>query len=80
MDAYPSKQCVGHLTTCRLGVGQVAIWENKVTRTILNHTVATAGDFDGVDLSAQLAGSTPVDRTLYWRFKANEQAAIRDGD
>lgn len=39
------------------------------------------GRFDGVDLSAQLAGrSAPLERTLCWRFKANDQAAIRQGD
>jgi len=42
---------------------------------------AQAGTFDGIDLSAQLAGkAAPVARTLYWREKANDQAAIRDGD
>lgn len=42
--------------------------------------VARAGKFDGVDLSAQMTGkAAPVERTLYWRFKANEQAALREG-
>lgn len=42
---------------------------------------ATAGTFDGIDLSAQLAGkAAPMERTLFWRFKANEQAALRQGD
>ncbi|WP_240334416.1 sulfatase-like hydrolase/transferase [Sphingobium estronivorans] len=42
---------------------------------------ATAGRFDGMDLSKQLLGKAPlVDRTLYWRFKAGEQAAIREGN
>ncbi len=37
--------------------------------------------FDGMDLSPQIIGSKPaVERTLYWRFKANEQAAVRSGD
>lgn len=39
-----------------------------------------AGDFDGLDLSAQLMGAPAVERTLFWRFKANEQAAVRSGD
>ncbi len=40
-----------------------------------------AGQFDGLDLSAQLRDrAAPVTRTLYWRFKANAQAAMRDGD
>lgn len=43
--------------------------------------VGKAGTFDGIDLSAQLIGKTaPVDRALYWRFKANGQAALRQGD
>lgn len=44
-------------------------------------SVAKAGTFDGMDLSAQLAGGAPpVERTLYWRFNANDQAAVRQGD
>lgn len=39
------------------------------------------GGLDGMDLSSQIVGEEPVvERTLYWRFKANEQAAIRSGD
>ncbi|NBC34970.1 sulfatase-like hydrolase/transferase [Novosphingobium sp. FSY-8] len=37
--------------------------------------------FDGADLSAQLArGAAPVARQLFWRFKAGDQAALREGD
>jgi arylsulfatase A-like enzyme len=35
---------------------------------------------DGIDLGAQLAGATPVSRELFWRYKANQQFAMRDGD
>ncbi|MEY4376959.1 MAG: hypothetical protein RJB26_1509 [Pseudomonadota bacterium] len=43
--------------------------------------VAKAGTFDGVDLSSVLSGKTPaLARRLCWRFKAAQQAAIRDGD
>jgi hypothetical protein len=36
---------------------------------------------DGVNLLPVLTGSAPVvPRTLYWRYKANAQRAIRDGD
>ena len=36
---------------------------------------------DGVNLLPLLTGSAPVvPRTLYWRYKANAQRAIRDGD
>ncbi|MFM5923098.1 MAG: sulfatase [Novosphingobium sp.] len=43
--------------------------------------VAAAGKFDGADLSAQLAGrAAPIERTLFWRFNANGQAAVRQGD
>ena len=42
---------------------------------------AQAGRFDGMDLSAQLMGKAdPIERTLFWRFKANEQAAVRQGN
>ncbi|SFG42897.1 Arylsulfatase A [Novosphingobium sp. CF614] len=44
-------------------------------------SVAKAGTFDGVDLSRQFTGqSADIERTLFWRFKANEQAAVRKGD
>jgi arylsulfatase A-like enzyme len=37
--------------------------------------------FDGIDLLPQLAGNRPLaPRTLFWRFKANAQRAVRDGD
>ncbi|WP_294135526.1 sulfatase-like hydrolase/transferase [Sphingobium sp.] len=49
--------------------------------TMAGGTVGKAGTFDGMDLSAQLTGkAAPVDRSLYWRFKANGQAALRQGD
>jgi len=36
---------------------------------------------DGVNLLPHLVqGTAPVSRTLYWRYKANHQRAIRDGD
>ena len=51
--------------------------------TFLSIARGQAGDreFDGLDLSAQLTGkAAPIERTLFWRFKANEQAAVRKGD
>lgn len=42
---------------------------------------AQAGDFDGLDLSPQLIAQAPARmRDLFWRFKANEQAAVRQGN
>ena len=42
---------------------------------------ARAGTFDGADLSAQfLTGAAPVARTIFWRMKADNQAAVRQGD
>ena len=39
------------------------------------------GVYDGMDLSAQIMeGAAPVTRTLFWRMKAYNQAAIRRGD
>jgi arylsulfatase A-like enzyme len=36
---------------------------------------------DGINLLPQVTqNATPVARTLYWRYKANAQRAIRDGD
>jgi len=38
-------------------------------------------EFDGIDLSGQLLGDRMVvERTLYWRMKAHQQAAVRNGD
>lgn len=38
-------------------------------------------DSDGANLLPQILGHSPViARTLFWRYKANEQSAIRDGD
>jgi arylsulfatase A-like enzyme len=42
---------------------------------------AKVGKLDGLDLSAQLTLKAPVQsRELFFRMKANEQAAIRQGD
>ena len=39
------------------------------------------GRFDGVNLLPQLFGQEPaVDRTVFWRFKTSNQAAVRTGD
>ena len=39
------------------------------------------GLFDGANLLPQLTGDAdPVERTLFWRYRANEQAAVRRGD
>jgi arylsulfatase A-like enzyme len=35
---------------------------------------------DGIDLLPILDGAAEQPRTLYWRYKNNEQAAMRDGD
>lgn len=43
--------------------------------------VSAAGAFDGEDLSDQLLGrAEPVERTIFWRFNAADQAAVRQGD
>lgn len=39
------------------------------------------GLFDGENLSAQItANAEPLQRTLFWRFKAGDQAAVRRGE
>ena len=49
--------------------------------TMAGGNVAKAGTFDGADLAAQLTGkAASIERTLFWRFKANNQAAVRKGD
>mgnify|MGYP001208924511 CR=1 FL=1 len=49
--------------------------------SIAGGNVTAAGTFDGLDLSAQLLGKAgPIERTLFWRFNAGDQAAVRKGD
>ena len=36
--------------------------------------------YDGISILPQLTGQQPVPRTLFWRFNAANQAAIREGD
>ncbi len=39
------------------------------------------GKFDGLNLLPQLRGNaSPLDRTIFWRFKAGEQGAVRQGE
>ncbi len=41
----------------------------------------SSSDTDGTNLLPQLTGAAPaISRTLFWRYKANDQAAVRDGD
>lgn len=40
----------------------------------------TGMSFDGSNLLPQWLGAAPVPRKLFWRFKASEQAALREGD
>ncbi|MFT3756697.1 MAG: sulfatase-like hydrolase/transferase [Pseudoxanthomonas sp.] len=42
---------------------------------------ATKAKLDGVNLLPQLTGqAAPVERTLFWRYKAHDQAAVRHGN
>lgn len=42
---------------------------------------AAEDQFDGIDVLPQLLGEAePVTRTLFWRFRSNEQGAVRQGD
>lgn len=43
-------------------------------------TVDPAYPSDGIDIMPQLLGSPSVPRTLFWRYHANDQAAIRSGN
>jgi arylsulfatase A-like enzyme len=41
----------------------------------------SAYPMDGINLLPMLTGATPIQpRTLFWRYKANAQRAVRDGD
>jgi arylsulfatase A-like enzyme len=35
---------------------------------------------DGIDLAPYLHGAAPIPRKLFWRYKADRQRALRDGD
>ena len=61
---------------------QVAISMDWLPTLVALATGKTAeGAFDGLDLTPQLTGKAPaLARTLFWRFKASEQAAVRAGD
>jgi arylsulfatase A-like enzyme len=39
-----------------------------------------SADFDGVDLTPALSGDEAAPRRLFWRYRAEGQAALRDGD
>lgn len=62
---------------------QVMITMDWVPTLLAAAGTAPAEDFpsDGLDLLPQLTGdAAPVGRRLFWRFKANAQEAVRDGD
>lgn len=70
----------------RIGSGSVS--DQVMTSMDFAPTFLAAGggdprtyDFDGVNLLDVLTGERKVrERTLYWRMKANDQAAVRMGD
>lgn len=41
---------------------------------------ADAFPTDGVNLLSQIDGAAPIPRTLFWRYKGNNQRAVRDGN
>jgi arylsulfatase A-like enzyme len=61
---------------------QVAISMDWMPTLLAAAGVAThpAYPCDGANLLPELTGAAPRPRKLFWRFKANEQAAMRDGD
>lgn len=71
----------------RIGAGQTSD-QVMTSMDFMPTLLAAAGaaplspkDSDGANLLPQILGDSPVvSRTLFWRYKANEQSAIRDGD
>src|SRR6266850_1639051 len=62
---------------------QVSISMDWMPTLLAAAGVAPHPDFppDGINLLPILTGAAPIQpRTLYWRYKANAQRAIRDGD
>jgi arylsulfatase A-like enzyme len=61
-------------------IDQVAISMDMVPTFLAAAGAPIPQDLEGMNLLPQLTGAAPVARTLYWRMKANGQAAVRDGD
>lgn len=72
----------GHLPAGQV-TSQVAIGMDWLPTLVGLAGVKPPADFrpDGEDLSGVLLGRAPLrPRKLFWRYKASEQAAVRDGD
>ncbi len=63
-------------------VDQVAISMDWMPTLLAAAGTAPAADSppDGIDLLPALTGKAAVPRQLFWRYKANQQRAARDGD
>lgn len=60
---------------------QVAISMDTVPTYLAAAGVGIPGYLEGHNLLPQLLGeAAPMERTLYWRMRANDQAAVRQGD
>ncbi len=61
--------------------GQVAISMDTVPTFLAAAGGPIGKDLEGINLLPQLTGAAPeVERELFWRFNASEQAAVRSGD
>jgi arylsulfatase A-like enzyme len=67
----------------RVGAGRISDQVFISMDTVPTFLAAAGGapaQTDGMNLLPQLTGeASPVNRTLFWRYKASEQAAVRDG-
>src|SRR5262249_57609957 len=65
------------------GGGQVSMWMDWMPTLLAAAGASPHPDYppDGINLLPILTGAAPTQpRTLYWRYKANAQRAVRDGD
>lgn len=59
---------------------QVAISMDTVPTFLAAAGAVIPPELEGMNLLPQLLGGTKTDRTLYWRMKAANQAAVREGN
>lgn len=74
--SWPRKAPKGKVTQ------QVAISMDWLPTLLSAAGVIPAADYppDGINLLPQINGAEPVPRTLFWRYKGNNQRAMREGN
>ncbi len=71
---WPARLPVG--SVCR----QVAMSMDWAATLLAAAGTASPAGLDGIDLLPALTGEPEAPRRLFWRYRAHDQAAVRDGD